>query len=323
MAGKPKKRIDYAGWSVDIFSNDTKIDMLIEAQGWSGFGVYFYLCQMAFGSEGYFYEWGYTLCATTARKMGGGIGAGTVRETVDYCLQIGLFDKGLFDRWGVLTSRGIQKSYVLVLKSKNRNGTKLIKEYWLLDDEETNCQDVIFVRKNQEKIEENGYLLGENDHSLGENDHSLAQKKSKVKDSKENNIFVATPAKPKQTTATFSVDSFEIKCVDLLIDSCLKSFPNSKVPRTLSEKQKWAIDIDRMKRIDGRTEEDITKALKYAISDTFWQGNIRSTKKLREKFETLIVGSQRKIKQSKKNGFNDFGQNEYDFEELEKELLSN
>ena len=37
MAGRPKKRIDYAGWSVDIFSNDTKIDKLLDAQGWVGF----------------------------------------------------------------------------------------------------------------------------------------------------------------------------------------------------------------------------------------------------------------------------------------------
>ena len=33
MAGKPRKRIDYAGWSVDIFSNDTKIDKLSEIHG--------------------------------------------------------------------------------------------------------------------------------------------------------------------------------------------------------------------------------------------------------------------------------------------------
>ncbi len=80
MAGRSKKRIDYSGWSVDIFSNDTKIDKLLDAQGWEGFGVYFYLCQMAFGGEGYFYEWCYDLCATTARKMGGGVGAGTVKR---------------------------------------------------------------------------------------------------------------------------------------------------------------------------------------------------------------------------------------------------
>lgn len=189
MAGKPKKRIDYAGWSVDIFSNDTKIDKLLDAQGWVGFGIYFYLCQMAFGSEGYFYEWCYDLCATTARKMGGGVGAGTVKETVDYCLQIGLFDKGLFDRWGVLTSRGIQNSYVAVLKSKKRIGTVLIKDYWLLEnDEDDYYQVVVFVCKNEEILVNNDHSLGGNSDLLGGNGHSRRQKESRVNKSEKNNI---------------------------------------------------------------------------------------------------------------------------------------
>lgn len=207
MAGKPKKRIDYAGWSVDIFSTDVKIDKLLDAQGWTGFGVYFYLCQMAFGSEGYFYEWCYDLCATTARKMGGGVGAGTVKETVDYCLQIGLFDKGLFDRWGVLTSKGIQRSYLLVLKSKNRKGTEIIEEYWILDKSEyEDYQDIIFVHKNSQSLGENGNSLEVNNDSLGENVDSLGQKESKVKDSKVNKSkgkkdVCSEPAKPAQTSS--------------------------------------------------------------------------------------------------------------------------
>lgn len=185
MAGRPKKRIDYAGWSVDIFSNDIKIDKLLDAQGWVGFGVYFYLCQMAFGGEGYYYEWCYDLCASTARKMGGGVGAGTVKEAVNYCLQIGLFDKRLFERWGVLTSRGIQKSYLIVLKSKNRTGTKIYKEYWLLDNsEKEDYRGVVFVCKNSGQILEDVDLLGENEKTLGVNSNSLRQKDSKVKDSK-------------------------------------------------------------------------------------------------------------------------------------------
>ena len=38
---------------------DTKIDRLLEAQGWIGFSVYFYLCQMAYKFDGYFYRWSY------------------------------------------------------------------------------------------------------------------------------------------------------------------------------------------------------------------------------------------------------------------------
>jgi hypothetical protein len=51
-----------------------------------------------------------------------------------------------------------------------------------------------------------------------------------------------------------------------------------------------------MKRIDNRTEEEILKAANYAINDSFWKSNIRSTKKLREKFETLIIQCSRKEK---------------------------
>lgn len=323
MAGKPKRRIDYAGWSVDIFSNDIKIDQLLDAQGWVGFGIYFYLCQMAFGSDGYFYEWGYALCASTARKMGGGVGAGTVKETVDYCLQIGLFDKGLFDRWGVLTSKGIQNSYLVVLKSKNRKGTELISDYWLLDtSKEEDYQGVVFVRKNSTELEENTDSLGENDYSLGENEHSLRQKESKGKYSKENKDIVAPSDKPKATAPFFDEKSFEIRCVDILIKSCLETFPGSKVPVDLQEKQKWAIEIERMKRLDKRTETDIMAALNFAVSDSFWKPNIRSGKKFREKFETLIVQSKGKGN-NKKNQFNSFEQRDYDFEAIEKELLSN
>lgn len=197
MAGRPKKRIDYAGWSVDMFSNDIKIDKLLDAQGWMGFGIYFYLCQMAFGSEGYYYEWSYDLCASTARKMGGGIGSGTVKETVDYCLKIGLFDKRLFDKWGVLTSRGIQKSYLVVLKSKNRKGTEIYRDYWLLDisKKDEDYQGVVFVRKNNSKLGalgEDNDLLRVNDQRLGEDSDLLAQKDSRGKDRKEKEKKVNT-----------------------------------------------------------------------------------------------------------------------------------
>ncbi len=134
MARPPKKGIDYSGWSVTIFDNDTKMDKLLDAHGWIGFGVYFYLCQRAYGGEGYFYRWGYDDCASTSRKMGGGVSSGTVKEAVGYCLQIGLFDKGLFDRWGVLTSRGIQRRYWEVVKE--RDVRSVISDYWLLQDSE-------------------------------------------------------------------------------------------------------------------------------------------------------------------------------------------
>jgi hypothetical protein len=78
------------------------------------------------------------------------------------------------------------------------------------------------------------------------------------------------------------------------------------VPSTYKEKEKWANEIDRMKRLDGRTEEEIRQALYFAINDSFWKQNIRSAKKLREKFETLIIQSKQKKGSGKKQTTEEF-----------------
>lgn len=102
------------------------------------------------------------------------------------------------------------------------------------------------------------------------------------------------PAPPEKNP----IGDFEFQCVDMLIKSCIAVFPNSKVPKTDADKKKWALEIERMKRLDGRSEADIIEALTYATTDGFWKSNIRSTKKFREKFETLIVQSRSKAGRS-------------------------
>ena len=173
MAGRPKQGIDYAGWSVDIFDGDKKIDKLLDAKGWKGFGIYFFLCQRAYKTNGYYYEWGYDDCATTARKMGGGINSGTVKETVDYCLQVDLFDKRLFDERGVLTSRGIQRRFWAVL-SERRSKT-VYQEYWLLKSEE--CKGLVKVSLKSDVQPTNSNVQSANDDM------------SPIKKSKVNNIY--------------------------------------------------------------------------------------------------------------------------------------
>ena len=174
MAGKPKKRIDYAGWSVDIFDSDSKIDKLLDAFGWKGFGVYFYLCTRAYGSDGYYYLWGFDDCASTARKMGGGVTSQLIREVVQACFRIGLFDGGLYEKYGILTSKGIQRSYYVV--ARERNCKNVIKEYWLLDKDES--KGLFLIPLKSDVSPENGDSSPEN----GDSPHSSVVKDSKGKE---------------------------------------------------------------------------------------------------------------------------------------------
>ena len=119
---------------VDVLSGDPSIDKLMEAYGCAGFVIYFYLCQMAYKFEGYFLRWSYTDAATTAKRIGGGVGSETVKEAVGLCLRLGLFDKGLFERHGILTSRRIQETYTVATKKSKRLGNAIIDDYWLLGE---------------------------------------------------------------------------------------------------------------------------------------------------------------------------------------------
>lgn len=118
----------------------------------------------------------------------------------------------------------------------------------------------------------------------------------------------------------FPPDSIEMWCVEKIIASNRESVPNAKVPCTDEEKQKWAVHIDRLRRIDKASDEDIKRALLYATSDSFWKSNVRSTSKFREKYETLLSQSKSKNqKQIKK--FNNFQGRDYNMTDLEKRLL--
>ncbi len=320
MSGIPKIGIDFAGWNVNVFDNDTKIDKLLCSKGWLGFSVYFWLCMKAYGTDGYYYRFCYDDCASIARKMGSGISERTVSETVDYCLQISLFDKGRFDEWQILTSRGIQRRYWCVLQ--RRRVKKVYQEFWLLEDNE--CPGIVKVSLKTNLRDAKSHLHDADTHSQS------TDRESKVKKSKYYNIVAASgktdapDARKRQqdSHSLYEPSEFELWCVDYLIQSLLDDLPNQRVPRTDAEKKKWAVHIERMQRIDKLSMEQIRETLIWAMQDDFWRTNIRSTGKFREKFQTLYLQSRRKSG-GKKNAFNDFKQNDYDFGKLEQELLSN
>lgn len=175
MAGRPKQGIDYAGWSVNIFDGDSKIDKLLDAQGWVGFSIYFYLCQMAYKFDGYFYRWSYDDSATTARRMSGGVGSKTVENTVGLCLQIGLFDKPLFDRHGILTSKGIQRRFMAAIQ--RRRVKSVIADYWLLKDDES--EGLEKCASNDDLQDADSHLQGAYAHLRGADAHKSKGKESK------------------------------------------------------------------------------------------------------------------------------------------------
>ena len=89
-----------------------------------------------------------------------------------------------------------------------------------------------------------------------------------------------------------------LQLCELLRDEIKMNLPTFKEPNI----NKWAMHIDRMKRIDGRTDEQIEYVIRWCQQDTFWQANILSTKKLREKFDQLVAQIKRGKTESNSGG---------------------
>lgn len=75
---------------------------------------------------------------------------------------------------------------------------------------------------------------------------------------------------------------------------------DSQYKKSESELIKWSSDIEKLNRIDGRSFEEIEKIIRWVKTPgNFWNSNIMSGKKLREKFPTLY--SQLKTSGTTKN----------------------
>lgn len=94
----------------------------------------------------------------------------------------------------------------------------------------------------------------------------------------------------------FDIESFEIQLAIYLIGKIKNELPNARTPdiNNITDLQRWAIHVDRMRRLDNRNDEDIKRVLRYATTDPFWKTNILSTKSLRDKFDTLYAQCNRK-----------------------------
>jgi DNA-binding Lrp family transcriptional regulator len=51
--------------------------------------------------------------------------------------------------------------------------------------------------------------------------------------------------------------------------------------------KRWTQAIDRMIRLDGRTPEQIEKAMRWSQANDFWRGNIMSPEKLRKQYDRM------------------------------------
>ena len=126
MARPCKSGIDY--FPLDVAMDD-KIKLIEAEFGLIGFAVVVKLWQKIYAGEGYYCEWTEEVALLFSREIG--LGGDTVSEIISATLRRGLFDKRLFEKYGILTSAGVQIRYFEAVG--RRKGLKAKKQYLLID----------------------------------------------------------------------------------------------------------------------------------------------------------------------------------------------
>ncbi|HWR06157.1 DUF4373 domain-containing protein [Sporomusa sp.] len=128
MARPNKEGLDYFSLDTDI-TGDDKIKLIKAKHGLTGFAIVILLLTKIY-REGYFYHWSEDeqyLFTDEAR-----VDINTLTTIVNDCINRGFFNQELYNKYGILTSRGIQKRYLQ--GCARRRKLVLIREYFIADD---------------------------------------------------------------------------------------------------------------------------------------------------------------------------------------------
>ncbi len=292
MARPKQDGLLYFSFDTDFFYADKRIKRFHSKYGNDGLIFYIYLLTEIY-RNGYYISWDEEAAEDAAADLN--LKEGFTEQVLTYLARRSLLTMStLASSVTIITSPGIQKRYQEAVKGRKRQ-IEVDSEIWLLSEKETaSCikvtKNVNFSSKNQSKSEKN----------------QSKSEKNNIKESKVNK------SKVKQRVCPSRIEEF------------ITAYPK-ECNRHLTETAYAGLIIGAIE-----TEENLVAcAENYAEACRILKTPERYIKNaenfLKEfVFEKYLPEKYRKPAPKKqKNGFHDFQQQDYDFEQLEKDFTSN
>lgn len=175
MARPQKIGLDY--FPLDV-NPDDKISIIEAQHGLEGFAIVIKLFMKIY-SEGYFYDWTEKEQILFCNRVNVDINDtnNKVNVVINDCLKWELFDKSMYEKYQILTSRGVQARYMEAVKRRQK--VEMIKEYLLLDEKTVKAyNNIVLTSINVDINTTNEYINKDNNPQSKVNE-------SKVNESKE------------------------------------------------------------------------------------------------------------------------------------------
>jgi len=192
--------------------------------------------------DGYFKVWNNDCCLLMADAVGCGIVPENITQVVQGCLRRSIFDDGVFQMFGILTSAGIQRRYIRMFPSRKQ--IFIMKEYWLLDGDDEKDVPASVLNKLTFKSLKNDFIPNKNN---GNPDKTGFKPQSKVKEkereSKENKSNMSEPANAapdqKSLISLLLNDKSEYPVFQEQVDSWSQLYPAVDIIQELRKMKGW------------------------------------------------------------------------------------
>lgn len=193
---------------IDYFPLDVTLDEkfeLIEAQfGLKGFAIMIKLLQKIYGGEGYYAEWTTEIALLFAKRIGANGSA--VSDIVSAAIKRGIFDKTLYDKYQILTSKGIQKRYFEIVS--RRKNVEVKREYLLFD--------AAILRKNADNLAENVDIFPKNAYISEQSKGKESKGKKRKVEERKGNIPRSSP----REDCNVRLREFLERHKNVIVDNC-------------------------------------------------------------------------------------------------------
>lgn len=196
MARPQKAGLDYFPLDVDM-DQDDKLFLIEAKHGLIGFAIVVRLFMLIY-KEGYYRHYDEDREAFILAKRFS-TDVNVINNVVNDCINEGLFNKNLYEKYGILTSRGIQRRFMEVCK--RRKEVVFIREYFLLNPKD--FENIVFEELTLVNVDNNP---GKCNIVSAENPQSKVKESTVKKSTKESTGHVPFHK---------IIDSFNLHCPSL------------------------------------------------------------------------------------------------------------
>ena len=233
MARPMKDGVEYFPLDVSL---DEKFELIEAEFGLTGFAVVVKLYQKIY-QHGYYCEWTNEVALLFSHRIG--LGGNVVSEIVNASIRRGIFDESMFDKYHILTSRGIQERYFEAVI--RRKCVKVKKAYLLVNVTQIlNEDNILWVNDNINPVN-------------ASNNFQSKVKESRVKKSKEDMGASAKAETPRQPPFICILlhDKTEYPVMDAQVREWESLYPAVNVKQELRKMKGWC-DANPARRKTGR-----------------------------------------------------------------------